>query len=274
MSRLLFAAVILSACLLAGLVLVFRPRTNSQASTYLTTLSQVCADNKVSVSFSWQISDTTAKEQWVDLSMTNGDFATGTFISNGPLSGQATSYVWSGVQPSTVHYSRINRLLPDGTWEATPTTTFQTINCSSALALAQVATPTPTPTAPTPTPIPPSPTPVPQPVYTLLGFSDHASLGGPPPDMIKPGGVLQSCNPLQVYAFVRYANLPATQEYFVTWVVNNNALLRAKETFVAPSGNALLAFAVDDGTKATYTVRLNIDRDKPPVLEGSFTLSC
>jgi hypothetical protein len=274
MSRLLSAAVILSACLLVGLILVFRPRTNSQASTYLTTLNQVCTDNKISVAFAWQLSDTTAKEQWVDLSMTNGDFAAGAFSSNGPLSGQATSFVWTGIQPSTVYYSRINRLLPDGTWETSPTTTFQTINCSSALALAQAATPTPSPSVPTPTPIQPSPTPLPQPVYTLVGFSDHATLGGPPPDVIKPGGVLQSCNPLQVYAFVRYANLPATQEYFVTWAVNNNALLRAKETFVAPAGSALLSYPVDDGTKATYTVRLQIDRDKPPVLEGSFTLAC
>src|SRR6185369_14899225 len=69
---------------------------------------------------------------------------------------------------------------------------------------------------PSPSPMPsPTATATPQPtVFQVIGFADHTSNGGPPPDMVTPGGTVQSCGALQVYGFVRYTNVRVRTEVF------------------------------------------------------------
>src|SRR5215510_688891 len=56
---------------------------------------QVCAGGgRVNVTFQWQGNDPYALQQWVDLSIYDPNFGSGSFISAGPLPGFATSYTW------------------------------------------------------------------------------------------------------------------------------------------------------------------------------------
>jgi len=108
----------------------------------------------------------------------------------------------------------------------------------------------------------------------ILGFADHTSNGGPPPDLVPPGGIVQSCGSPTVFAFVKYANVRSRQEFFVAWVIGQSSLPRANLIISPGNGTTIVDFPIQDTTKATYTLQLSLDKDKPPVAEGAFTLQC
>src|SRR5437763_92973 len=79
-------------------------------------MNQVCRAGKSNVTFSWQGNDTTAQQQWLDISTAANGWPAGSFISAGPRSGATTSYTWTGLTPATQHFVRINQQLGDGNW--------------------------------------------------------------------------------------------------------------------------------------------------------------
>jgi hypothetical protein len=70
--------------------------------------------------------------QWVDLSLSNNDFAPGTFLSSGPLPSDQASLVWDGLQPGTWHFVRVNTLTPAGWFASNPMVFFTPSDCASA----------------------------------------------------------------------------------------------------------------------------------------------
>ena len=124
---------------------------------------------------------------------------------------------------------------------------------------------TPSPVA-TPTPVPP--------FFQVIGFADHTSNNGPPSDLTPPGGTVQSCGAFNVYGFVRYTNVRVTTELIVSWVIGQSSIPQANLVLAPGSGVTIVPFPIQDHTKATYTLQLQLDKDKPPVAAGDFTLSC
>jgi hypothetical protein len=109
----------------------------------------------------------------------------------------------------------------------------------------------------------------------VIGFADHTSNGGPPPDMTPPGGTVFSCGALSVYGFVSYGNVRTRTEVFVSWGIGQSSIPRANLVLQSTgSGIAIVEFPIQDHTKATYSLMLQLDKDKPPVATGDFTLSC
>jgi hypothetical protein len=62
-------------------------------------------------------------EQWLDITIFDNGFAPGSFISAGPLSPAASSFIWSRIEPNVVHYYRLNTLTPWG-WAPSESGTF------------------------------------------------------------------------------------------------------------------------------------------------------
>src|SRR3954454_9301883 len=77
-------------------------------------------DGKVNVLVGWRNAAPGAREFWIDLTKVSASFDPDTYVSAGPIAGSATTYNWNGLEPHTVHWIRINQLLPDGTWDYGP----------------------------------------------------------------------------------------------------------------------------------------------------------
>ena len=67
-------------------------------------------------------------EQWLDISLFNNRFAPDTFVGIGPLPSTASAFAWSGLQPGTTHFLRVNTRSPSG-WESSRTFAFATQAC-------------------------------------------------------------------------------------------------------------------------------------------------
>ena len=216
--------------------------------------SQTCVAGKANVTFSWTGNDPAAAQQWLDLTLFDNGWQPDTYIGAGPISGRTASYTWPGLTSKTQHYIRINQQLPSGAWDSSGTFVFTTIDCGVAVPATSGGLGT---------------------SYTLLGFSDHTASGGPPADMVAPGGTLRTCNPLNLYAFVRIDNLPAPKDIFVTWYIGQTPIPRGAIN-VQSAGVLTLTwgFDVNSSGRSTYGVRLNTDQMGPPEVEGSFTAVC
>lgn len=278
MSRLIPAALLIF--VFAVLLSVALPAREARAAPALVGLSQACVSGKVSASFSWQGADASAKEQWLDLSTSDNGWQPGTFLGAGPMSASSTSYTWLGLLAGTAHVARINQKLSDDTWQSSATFPFSTLACTpgspDTLVVGNNATPTPSPTATTPTVTPspqPSPTPVPA-YFQVIGFATKVTNGGPPPDMVPVGGTVQACGAFSVYGFIRYTNVRERTELIQSWLIGQSAIPRANIIISPGSGITYGEFAIQDTTKASYTLQLQIDKDKPPVASGDFTLQC
>ncbi len=94
-------------------------------------VNQSCTDT-ASVTFSWQGSDPSARQVWIDLSIFDNGFAPRSFIGAGPFSGSNTSFTWSGLKPSMTHYVRINQQMANGAWDTSPTWVFTTCGATTA----------------------------------------------------------------------------------------------------------------------------------------------
>jgi hypothetical protein len=72
--------------------------------------------------------------QYLDLSLSDNGFAPGTFVSVGPLPGDAATFVWDGLLPGAVHVFRVNTF--DGSqWWPSTTGYFTTLPCYSTAPL-------------------------------------------------------------------------------------------------------------------------------------------
>jgi hypothetical protein len=103
----------------------------AQAATSALFYFEVCQpDGKVEVHFFWTGNDPLALTQWLDLSLFNNGWLSGTFLGAGPLPPTSTSLVWNGLIPNATHYVRVNQLEPAGFWDPSPTFFFQTLACA------------------------------------------------------------------------------------------------------------------------------------------------
>jgi hypothetical protein len=231
-----------------------RPGRSAFAGASQVTESQTCAGGKANVTFSWQGSDPASSQQWLDLTTVDNGWQAGTFIGAGPLGGRETSYTWNGLLSNTLHYIRVNQQLRGGAWDGSGTFPFTTVDCGTSTPATSGGLGA---------------------SYTLLGFSDHTSSGSVPPDVIAPGGSLQSCNPLNLYAFVRIDNLTSPKDYFVTWFTNAVPLPRGQVTVLTSSSITLsVPHDTDTSPRTTISIRLNSSITAAAELEGSFTLKC
>ena len=86
-------------------------------------------DGIVEVTFSWTGNEPSALQQWLDLSLFDNGWQTGTFLNAGPLSSQQQTLTWRGLIANTTHFVRLNQLLPGGSWDPSPTFHFTTRSC-------------------------------------------------------------------------------------------------------------------------------------------------
>lgn len=123
----------------AVLGLVLLPRTAAQAAPADDLSARVvCAADDLTVEFSWKSSHD--GEQWLDLSVSDTNFAPGTFAGTGPMSSLREVLAWEEPQPSTTYYARINTY--DGTaWSPSNTLSFTTPACGASSPALPVAVP-------------------------------------------------------------------------------------------------------------------------------------
>jgi hypothetical protein len=88
-------------------------------------LSASCNLFTSDTTFSWTSTVPQGSVQWLDLSVYNNGFASGTLISAGPFPPNTTWFTWKGLRAGTTHYWRVNTLTPAG-WHSSTTGTFTT----------------------------------------------------------------------------------------------------------------------------------------------------
>jgi hypothetical protein len=99
------------------------PRAEAAAYS-LTVVDQQCLSaSSVRMFFNW--GSYNEGPQWMDLSLSNNDFAPGTFVGVGPIPVGQNSFTWDGLLPGLTHYIRINTLTPSG-WSTSQTFSFTT----------------------------------------------------------------------------------------------------------------------------------------------------
>src|SRR5207302_1675275 len=84
--------------------------------------STTCTATNASVQFEWQPLPG-AQAQWLDLSVSDNDFAPGTFAGYGAIPAATGSLTWSNLQPGVAHFWRVNARTAGG-WSASSTGTF------------------------------------------------------------------------------------------------------------------------------------------------------
>lgn len=101
---------------------------------------QTCnPDGKVGITVSW--SPSMQVVQWVDLTLFNNNFATGTFIGAGPLPANQASLTWNGLLPGLVHYLRVNTLTQNGWWPSQTITFATRADCQNQYSTQPVSIP-------------------------------------------------------------------------------------------------------------------------------------
>ncbi len=94
------------------------------------TVEQTCSATNLGaadVTFTWPAAPG-AREVWLDLSLYSVGFDAGAFADAGPFDATTTSYTWSGLQPSTLYYYRVNALY-DGGWHSLKVGSFVSGQC-------------------------------------------------------------------------------------------------------------------------------------------------
>lgn len=82
-----------------------------------------CLGTTANVTFSWT-PVANAEVQYVDLSLANNNWAGGTFIGFGPLTGNTNSIQWNGLVAGQTHYWRVSAGLPGTGWVFSNTGSF------------------------------------------------------------------------------------------------------------------------------------------------------
>jgi hypothetical protein len=116
---------------LGGALLVPHLRSEpSEAAVSRLQYSMGCLrDGRVSVYLLWSGGTANPRQQWVDISTQNNGWLGGTFLSAGPFGPSADHFDWNGVLPGTRHYIRVNQLLQNNVWDASPTYQIDTTTC-------------------------------------------------------------------------------------------------------------------------------------------------
>lgn len=99
-------------------------KSEASAGASLFAPQWTCANGLSSVTFNWVPSS--GSVQWLDISLHNNGFASGTFLGAGPMGLQQNSLRWDGIKPGLVHYWRVNTLTAAG-W--VPSATGQFVPC-------------------------------------------------------------------------------------------------------------------------------------------------
>src|SRR4051812_21811755 len=198
MLRKSLVVVVVAVCAIVAFTALSR---SGQAASSQVYMNQTCTAGKLSVSFNWQGSDATSLQQWIDLSTNDNGWLDGTYISAGPIAGNATSYTWTGLTGSTAHLVRINQQLANGAWDPSGTFYFTTIAC-----------------------VPPTPR-INVPVVskpTILGFADRSLKDLA--DAVPNGGSVRNCAPSAVYVIV---DVPDSRDSFnvrPVWTYNGSVI--------------------------------------------------
>lgn len=96
-------------------------------------ISQTCERGSVTMTFSWTGADSTAIQQWFDLSLFDNGWQWGTFLGAGPFAPGNMSFQWKGLIPAATHFIRVNQQLPDGSWDPSLTFYFVTVSCGTSV---------------------------------------------------------------------------------------------------------------------------------------------
>ena len=153
MQRTLFLAAFLASLLFV----TYRQSSTAEAAGPVLNLpSTNCDGATASVTFSWQ--PVSGQAQFVDLSLLDNGFQTGTFVGTGPLATSISTYTWSGLTKATPHFWRVNTLTAGG-WEVSeagafvpcggPALRYGPITCSGANAMVHFRWAPPSPAATT-----------------------------------------------------------------------------------------------------------------------------
>jgi hypothetical protein len=114
----------------AALVLPHLRGAPSEAAVSRLQYSMGCLrDGRVSLYLLWSGGTPDPRQQWVDLSLQNNGWLAGTFLSAGPFGPNADYFDWNGIQPGARHYIRVNQLLQNNVWDASPTYQIDAITC-------------------------------------------------------------------------------------------------------------------------------------------------
>lgn len=81
------------------------------------------ADGSATVRFRWSVSTNSTQVQWLDMSVFDNGFQSGTFVSAGPMHPSANEVIWPGISANTAHVFRINALTASG-WQSTQIGSF------------------------------------------------------------------------------------------------------------------------------------------------------
>ena len=123
-------AVVALSALGAGLVAAhLRPATSEAAVSRLQYFLG-CKDGRASVSLIWSGGDPSARQQWVDLSVQNNGWLSGTFSGAGPFAPDVSTYDWTGLASKARYYVRFNQLLQNNSWDTSLTYYIDTIDCT------------------------------------------------------------------------------------------------------------------------------------------------
>jgi hypothetical protein len=128
--RLAVLAAISVLALGGGLLLPMRADESEAAVSRLQYSMGCLKDGRVTVYFLWSGGNANPRQQWIDISTQNNSWLPGTFLSAGPFGPNAQSFDWNGMTPDTRHFVRVNQLLQNNSWDASPTYYIDTIDCT------------------------------------------------------------------------------------------------------------------------------------------------
>ncbi|GEM_PF-1605922 len=112
----------------------------------------------------------------------------------------------------------------------------------------------------------------PAPAFSLLGFATtRGPGGGPPPDVVSPGGTLQACAPAEIDVFVRYAQLPVPAALSGHWTFESQAISDTDFPENQAAG-VVWFFIAAPLPPGHYTFTLSVAQQ--PVVSGNVLLAC
>jgi hypothetical protein len=133
--------------ILASLVVVFLAAFGSEKSAgasaaYFTVWSQSCSPfGGVDVTLTWNGGDPTSV-QYIDISMRNNGWQTGSFSGGGPLPPGTTWLTAPGLMPNAVYFVRLSQPTAYGWWDQSPTFYFVTSpSCGKIFAVPTIEEP-------------------------------------------------------------------------------------------------------------------------------------
>jgi hypothetical protein len=110
---------------------------SSTPASAFATIHGACDAGGETVTFGWAPAAPQGAVQYLDLTVFNNGFAPGTFVTAGPLTGDAASFTWPALRPGVRHYWRIN------TWDGASWRTSNTQQATTSACHQQAPAPPP-----------------------------------------------------------------------------------------------------------------------------------